>query len=206
VQPSLALLALLVVTGGSNLWLVEHFPERKLFGDESVYARNARVDADKGLSSLLPGRLRFTHRPSLHGHVLSQIGPDPSSLSVAEYRAELFASARHFNIVLTLLGTIALYVVGVQLGMGAWTALLPPLLLACLPRVTFHIHGLWSETLHLFLELVFFACVCASLANGKKRWLAVGGVALGLAVLVRATASACPPIRGATSSMAYADR
>jgi hypothetical protein len=186
--PLFALAALIAAMVAGNLLLIERFPTRKMFGDENQYARYAQADSRSGWASLLPGRLRFTHRPSLHGHVLSQVGPAVGKeADVSAYRAELALDVRYFNIGLTSFNLIALYALARLVGLGAWVALLPPLLLATLPRVVFHIHGLWSETLHMLFEVVFFAATCATLRGRSPAWLALGGVSLGFAVLTRQT-------------------
>lgn len=190
-----ALLVLLVVSLGGHFAIREWFPTERTFGDENTYARYAWLDADRGIASLLPGRLRLTHHPSLNSHVLSQLGPSTRRFGPrlqddappASYALALVRDASAFYALLFTLTLLATYFAALGLGVGSgWAALAPGILLA-LPRVLFHVHSIWSETLHMAFEVFFFASLFTWYRRRSVWWFCVAGLWLGLAVLTRQT-------------------
>lgn len=175
-------------------WLQDTTPPRRQFGDEGVYAAQALRHADEGHGTLLPGRLEFSKRPPFWGHVLSRLSPPPARDARGRIRTDA-RRVRHtyqipatrLHVMLSSVTLVALYLQARLLGVGPLLALLAPLLLALLPRVGFHIHALWAETLHMTLQTLVLTLALAC-ARRPRVWLGAAiGVALGYAVLTRTT-------------------
>ena len=213
-----SLLALAGIVGlwiAANLALSASFSEEEIYGDETAYAKHAWRSAHQGWTSLIPGNLSLTHHPSFHGHVLSQLGPEATEdegrlrakqRPPKEYGITLVRRATLLNIGLVSLVVVALYVQGLLLGLGPALSLLPGLLLCCLPRLVFHVHAIWSETLHLFFETMFLTCVVVAYRM-RRLWLLVpAGLCLGYAILTRSTLLFFAPVAAGMTALVFVRR
>lgn len=191
------LLGLVAVFCVAHLSLAKYSTTRRLFGDEPVYAAQATVHAHEGLSTLVPGNLEFSKRPPFWGHVLSRLRPAVPAWAFGKpLQGKVKRLVRHgylepairLHVVLGAITLLAVYLQGLLLGLGPLGGWVPVLLLAALPRAAFHIHSLWSETLHMTLQTLALTGVLLCVRR-PRYWAAIGaGVCLGFALLTRTTA------------------
>ncbi|MDD9941926.1 MAG: hypothetical protein OXU20_12850 [Myxococcales bacterium] len=201
---------LLLGNAGLHLYAADRFAERRLYGDELLYVDLAEKHRDEGWETLLPANLEFSKRPPLWGHVLSRVAPARAELEACARRQRspdgcpaardrksvlrhrYLARGRLLNLAMFSLTLALLYGQALLLGVPAPMAFLAPALLAALPRVAFHAHALWSETLHMMLQTLAFTFLLLLLRGRSK---AVGtyacalgaGAAMGCAILTRST-------------------
>ena len=71
--PPLPLLAILLGVAAAHFLFAWATPDPRLWGDEEHYAALARDDVAQGTTSLLPGALRFEHRPEFGSRVWAQL-------------------------------------------------------------------------------------------------------------------------------------
>ena len=171
-------LSLLGVTA-VHAWAIEAFPAHQLWGDETHYLRTGIEQAEAGETSLLPGTLRFDHRPELASRVVARLARS------GRRGGELFRAASVLNLVLLAALLVLTYAQGLLLGMGRLAALVPLLLVGLTPWFAFHVHTLWPEVLHATLFAALGACLFAY-ARRPAGWLLLpAGIAAGYAALTK---------------------
>jgi hypothetical protein len=185
---------LLIAVGLGQLWAFDALDGRKPFGDENQYAAQAFKHRE-GWRGLVPGNLPLVHRPALNGQVLALAVVEGSHGRRNTGGAPgLLHRARYLYLCLFMITLIAVYAQGRLMGLVPGWAVLAAGLLACLPRVAFHVHSMWSETLHMALESMAFAFILAYFATRRTGWLAIAGVAFGYAMFARTTLNGFVPV------------
>ena len=181
-----------------NLHLMQDYPHRTVLSDERAYVAQAGRHAKDPWTTLLPGNLEFSRRPPLFGHVLSRVAPrhvdigtwaDFNKVSRKTAARQLYLQqARKMHIVFHAVLCVLLFLQARVLGLSILAALVAPLLLTILPRHLFHIHGMWSELLHMVLQAAGMTALIYAIRRRLLVWLALpAGIAYGFAVLTRTT-------------------
>lgn len=182
-----ALLALVVALHALILWMQ---PPAQLWGDEPIYAASAREDAAAGTRGLLPGQLRFEHRPEFGSRLLSWLvgagADDPTLLRRASW----------LNLLWLLAMLVELWLLARLLGLSRGRAGLAVVLLASFPWFGFYVHTLWPELLHGFLLLTLLLGLAAHLRDGRLRWLVVAGLATAYAMFTKGVVGPFCPMAG----------
>lgn len=182
-----AILGLVVAVHVLALWLQ---PPVQLWGDEPIYAASAREDAAAGEASLLPGRLRFEHRPEFGSRVLAGL------IDGTTDNQELLRRASLLNLALLVATLVELYALARLLGLSAARARVAVGLLGAFPWFGFYVHTLWPELLHAFLVLTLLVALLAHLRSGRPAWLVVAGVATAYAMFTKGVVGPFCPLAG----------
>lgn len=163
-------------------------PPPQLAGDELHYLRTAQEDLRRGDTRLVPGALRFGHRPELQSRVLAQLADEDTEAVVVLRRA----SGLQLAALLVLVAFVFAQARALELSPHA--ALLAATLVAVFPWLGFHVHALWPELLHA-------ACFALALWALLHHWrgggwvpLVAGGLATGVALLAKGTLAPFVPL------------
>lgn len=197
VIPWIGLLVVICISTEGHYSLMEAYPHRTVFEDERFYVAQAGRHAKDDWTTLLPGNLDFGMRPPFFGHVLSRVAPRNAEITAYTLREGVdrktaarqlyLRQARQLHIVLHAVICVLLFLQAQFLGLRGVAALLPVVLLSLLPRYMFHIHGMWSELLHMVLQLSAMTALIYGIRR-RRVWLALpAGLAFGFAVLTRTT-------------------
>lgn len=181
----LALLTLVGVVHGLIIW---RSPAPVLFGDEGEYLQRAFEDAERGDTSLLPGRLRFDWRPELASRFYSRFAG--RYLSGADVLRRV--SVAHLGMLLAILALT--YGQARWLGLRAASSLFACALLGGFPWLGFYVHALWPEILHAFATAVALFCLQGYFVSWRRAWLVPAGVALGYALFAKASLNLFVPV------------
>ena len=154
-------------------------PPPVFWGDEVHYLRLARLDAQEGRRGLVPGTLRFDHRPELGSRVLS-LFDDGQRTPLEIYRG---AARLHLVLLLSLVGLT--WLTGRCADLGPPTALGAAALVGFFPWLGFHVHSLWPELLHAVLLGAFLLATSYYLRDRRRLWLLVAGIAGGYAAMTK---------------------
>jgi len=171
-----ALLGLLIVLTVLHLFVIEKQPNPQLWGDEAQYQAFGYMDAIGGDTSLLPGSLRFDHRPELNSRVYAV-------LYSRGWRT--LRSVEGFQLFLFLAVVALTFFQASALGSGDAGALASAALLGLFPWFGFHVHSLWPEVLHAFLFGGALLGLLAYLRAFDWRWLPASAVFLGYALFTK---------------------
>ena len=173
------LAALLVGAAMLHVAVAALQPDVRFFGDEKHYAKYAREDAAAGDTSLLPGALRFHHRPELGSRILVPLLPASDDDQV------LLRRVAWVNTILLLAAVALVFAQARLVGASDRAALLAAGIVAFLPWLGFHVHSLWPEIVHTFFLAV--AVWAALRFLGTPGWSTplVAGVAAGAALLAK---------------------
>ena len=163
-------------------------PNPRLWGDENHYLAIASLDVEEGRASLLPGALRFDHRPELASRVFG-LALDESALvdNTIQDTGHAFSRLERLQIFLCLLAVALTWMQAKLLGLGRAGAWLAGAVVGLHPWFAFHAHALWPEMLHAVLFGVTLTCVIRHLQRGALGWLVPAGLAAGYAVLAKGT-------------------
>jgi len=170
------LLGLLIVLTLLHLFVIEKQPDPRLWGDEAQYQEFGYLDAIAHDTSLLPGSLRFDHRPELNSRIYGL-------LYERDWRT--VRSVEGFQLFLFLAVIAFTFFQARALGVGDAGALTSAALLGFFPWFGFHVHSLWPEVLHAFLfgGALFF--LLAYLRHFDWRWLPASAVFLAYALFAK---------------------
>ncbi len=183
----LPLLALLGFVALGHALALRALPTPNVWGDEEHYLPFAKLDALEGDTSLVPGRLRFDHRPELASRVFANL-VDPRD----DGRTIRRVTVMHLGLFL-----LTLVLVAVQarlLGLSRGAALAATGLLGLFPWFGFHVHSLWPEILHAALLGIALASLLAYLTHWRGVWLVPAGLATGAALLAKGTLMPFVPV------------
>lgn len=197
VIPWIGLLILIGLSTEGHYLLMDAYPHRTVLEDERYYVAQAGRHAKDDWTTLLPGNLDFGMRPPFFGHVLSRVAPRNAEIKAyaaihhvdrkQAARQLYLRQARHLHILFNAAICLLLFLQARFLGLRGLTALVPPLLLCLLPRYVFHVHGIWSELLHMVLQLSAMTALIYGIRR-RRVWLALpAGLGFGFAVLTRTT-------------------
>ena len=191
--------SLLLILGALHLGFRAAQPPPQLWGDEGHYFGYAHLDALEGRTGLLPGGLRFDHRPELEARVGALFAERVTSEAELVQRASELQS-RHLermslvHLALFLATVATLYGAARWLGLGAFGAFSASALYAFCPAVAFHVHTLWSEVLHGFLFSVVVLGWAGYARRRRTAWLLLSGAAAGYALLAKGVLNPFVPI------------
>jgi hypothetical protein len=168
------------------------------YGDEPHYLEVAFEDADRGHTSLLPGKQRFDDSLSGRGSqplywarvlaVLADSHGDPSDM------AGLLDVSVWLNLLLLLATVACVYALAATLGAGTVGSCVAAALIGLFPWYTFYAHTAWPEPIHGLLQCLVLLLLVRHLRGASIWWLALTGVALGFALLIKSTLQSFVPV------------
>ncbi len=185
---ALPLVLLLAGIGGAHLAFVAGQPSPRLAGDELHYLRTAQQDQLRGDTLLLPGWLRFGHRPEWQSRWLAQLGGADVSDEARLRRAGVLQTA------LLLIVVALVHAQARELGLGAVAAWGAAGLVAGFPWLGFHVHALWPELWHAACLAAALLGALVHLRTRKTLPLFASGVAMGAALLAKGTLAPFVPL------------
>ena len=178
----LSIMLVVVAATLGHLVLLTIEPEPRLYGDEGLYIRLAELDLRQSNRSLLPGQLRFEHRPQLWSRVLSY-------MTTLGDRQATYRRATHFNTFFHILAALLIVRVSRLLGIGRAGALVAGIHMALFPWNAFFSHTLWPESLHSAMLAAFLWSVAKAQVDRRLRWWVLAGLSAGIAFLTKAVMS-----------------
>ena len=217
------LLGVVAVLHGVVLLALPAPPDMEpLFGDERHYLRLAYEDVEQGTMLLLPGFVPYdtnlttrAGQPLLHSRLVAQFvrasgsprverGPDDGGTAAdeawdawdggTEDPTTIVPRVAALHVLLLVATVAALAWAARSLGMGRAGTLVACGVLGAFPWYGAYVHTLWPEVLNGCLTVAGLACLLAHLRRGSLVLLALGGVALGLSMLAKASLHAFLPV------------
>lgn len=195
-----ALVAVLLL--GAGLAVGTRFPPREIVGDEPFYVQAAHRHPTLAgrLVELVPGAMPFYWWPPFAPAVYALFadpeldaafatGAPPVQLRpVAPALRRFLASVARLNAVLLAVSGVLLYALATRIGAGRAVAATAALSFGLSPRMLYYVIALWPELLHIAVVAGALLCLTPGARSRAPVWHLVGGVALGVASLIKPAA------------------
>jgi len=142
-------------------------------------------DARQGVTSLLPGKLPFGHRPPLPIRIFTQLAIPGGEDQRVPGRKKLLSRMQHLHISLLIPILICTYVQGQLLGLGRFGALLAPMLLGVFPWFGFYVQSGFADIIRTAITTLALTLILAHMVTKRTSYLVMGGIVGGFAILSR---------------------